>query len=131
MPDVLVLTAVQQLRHSVVHSLIAQSNQSDLHIPTVIHDATELMQYILSEDVAAAEPCPAETAVAAADTDGVALTMKYFVLNPSNNGWHGGASRAALLSYVSYMALHNINPIMRKQLRDWAYNATPGVNHVS
>lgn len=46
------------------------------------------------------------------------LIMQYFVLKPGNEGWHGRASRAAILAYAE--SVRADNPKMAKQLEDWA-----------
>ena len=48
------------------------------------------------------------------------LKMKYFVLKPKGNDVYAEASRKALRAYASM--IEHINPILCKELRDWADN---------
>jgi hypothetical protein len=45
------------------------------------------------------------------------LQMKYFVLRPAKNDWHGRASRAALSAYAS--AVESEHPELCAEIRAW------------
>jgi len=45
------------------------------------------------------------------------LEMKYFVLRPAKDNWHGRASRAAMLAYA--LEVESEKPELAKEIREW------------
>lgn len=50
--------------------------------------------------------------------EGPGLYMRYFVLNPHKNDWHGRASRAAIQAYALVVEGHGQDQFSR-ELREW------------